>query len=173
MTSPVPCMDQVRNAIFGHENTAPNILSLARGGRSGYSVGFTQYDFHANLDDKITQQNFRNLLDQTQAVSGLNPLQIETIMGGITALGGSQSVEPYIPQINRALQTLQGWAFTTSADSQVLASDVQAVQGLLAAGGGRGAFNPNSPDYTTTIAELSEYVNQYGLHNPLLTTFLQ
>ena len=94
-------------------------------------------------------------------------------MGGITARGGSQSVEPYIPQINRALQTLQGWAFTTSVDSQVLASDVQAVQGLLAAGGGRGAFNLNSPDYTTTIAELSEYVNQYGIHNPPLTTFLQ
>ncbi len=178
MGSQLPLADIIRNVIVQHEvgnnYAVASSLSLAPTGQSGYSVGVTQFDFHAN-GNPITVSNFIVLLQSTTSISGLTPSQINSIASGITSLGGSSLVSPYIQQINKSLQTVQGFAFVTATDAAVLAKDVDAVSMIIAAanqnpnGGGALAYGSLN---ATAVSELGEYVNAFGSSN-LLQSFLK
>ena len=179
MATNLSLADQVANAVTLHENTSPDVLTLAASGLSGYSVGLTQYDFHAHEGSTQGTQNlndFISLLNETTSQTGLTTSQIATIQNAIQTLGGSSSITPgMVAMINQALATPGGVLFTNDLDGQDLATDVQGVQQLITAadtnknGGGvlaAGNMNPQA------VAELAAFVNQFGSSNPILSSFL-
>ena len=182
MSTTLSIGDQIANAVILHEGGTLNTLGLAPTGKSGYSIGLTQYDFaqavtSTGIPTAAGQEilnEFASVLTDTQSVTGLSDDQINTIVTNIYSQHGSDLIVPLIRQVNAALSTPEGLAFVQSVDTQDLQVDTTAVEDLIAAG----SEYPDATEFSNgnldpqVVAELAAYVNVFGTSNPSLTEFL-